>query len=120
MYNCLYVNINFFNNQKILVMSKYSEEELKKMYEEVEGTSITEKMRDAMMVIISLKEPGDGQPLFNFVMENFTEAEKTHMACTHIAKHMKEMMDKNPDFVALLRTLKKLKEMKEANFPSEK
>lgn len=87
-----------------------SEEELKKEMDSVNTDVISQKMRNTMFTIVELENIEDSSCIFKQVFETFTEAEKTQLACTYIAKHMKDLIEKDPQFLNLIRCYKKMKE----------
>ncbi len=84
----------------------YTEEEVKEMYDTQDEKGINVKIRTAMLEIIKLETPEQGLPVFKYILENFTEGEKTHIVSLYVAKQMSEMILKDPKFKTLCTMLK--------------
>ena len=75
-------------------------EEDKKIYENLDFKSITKKVQDSMIDIISVSGPEEGYTLFHKVKERFTHDELAFVVNVHVAEGLRDILanlKKNPE-----------------------
>ncbi len=96
-------------------MTEDQQKELKKEYDNLDVITLNEKVREAMMVIVTTPEESkeDGFPLYEHVHENFNHSQLVHLACTFIAKEMIDKLKDSSEFLETVRMLRFLNKMQQ-------